>query len=402
MTNLSIDKLAIQRGSHQYAFDPSTPITFKLDAQVSAADDPSKTLVQQISAVKVATLQGDLRVASLTMPTPITITNLADSPQANGAIAVTGKLDSITPLLAAVQQSNPLPYGGDFALNEAIASKGDEVGLVGNITANQFTVYNIDAKGNKSNAAFTEPQVAIKNDLAVNPKTSDAKINTLSVAMPQSQAVGLQLTGAVHDYANQRTLDNVKLQLSYDLAKVWPILHPMLLTPGQPDQYKDLVIEGVEQKTFNVSGSYPATVSNHPAQWWESVRTVNADGGIAAKHFMYKGVTVDDFDLPVTVTNGLLKTPAATKDSTSQPVADAGAANTGDAKTGTARHAEKANASPAGDATATATATATAKAPDHRAGSRAICNDGILDLGDIAAPIWGRKILCSRLPRTTA
>lgn len=292
VTDTQISDLALKRGAKSYKF--AKPITLALAADLAAATTVDSLTVSQLS--------GDLGgVAMLSMPTKIAVTNLqSDKPSANGAIGLTGSLANVTPLLAVVQGGDELPYRGDFAIAQNIATKDNNVTLKGDITTKQFQV--LDAS-DRSKVVFSEPVVSISNDLVADLAQKNATINTLSVDMPESKAVGLKLTGAVKDWETKREIDSsnpIKLQLAYDLAKIWPIVHPMLVTPGQEDQFKDLKIAGKYEKQFNVSGSFPATSTpKDPA-----IKHLTAGGEFVLDLLNTSGADIQKLAIPIHLYDG--------------------------------------------------------------------------------------------------
>ncbi len=294
LTDLHASKLALRRGERQFAFPRD--VALKLAAMIGATTD--------IQTIQISQLDGDLGVSKLSMPQPIAITNLVGggTPNANGTIELGGSLKDVTPLLAVLGGGNELPYTGDFAIKQALTTQGDTIALVGDVTTKQFTV--LDST-DRSKTVFTEPEVAIKNNVTVDTKKQIATINALSVDMPQTQALGVKVTGGVEDWAVQRKVNNVKIDLTYDLPKLWPIVHPMLIKPGEEDQFKDMKIAGKYTKTFVVSGNYPASSADgKPLPWNESVRSLYAAGELAVDLLDTSGVTLEQLALPITMIKG--------------------------------------------------------------------------------------------------
>ncbi len=292
VTDTQISDLALKRGAKSYKF--AKPITLALAADLAAATT--------VDSLTISQLTGDLGgVAMLSMPTKIAITNLqSDKPSANGAIGLSGSLANVTPLLAVVQGGDELPYRGDFAIAQNIATKDNNVTLKGDITTKQFQV--LDAS-DRTKVVFSEPVVTINNDLVADLAQKNATINTLSVDMPESKAVGVKLTGAIKDWETKREIDPsnpIKLQLAYDLAKIWPIVHPMLVTPGQEDQFKDLKIAGKYEKQFNVTGSFPATSTpKDPA-----IKHLSAGGEFVIDALNTNGADIQKLTIPIHLYDG--------------------------------------------------------------------------------------------------
>ncbi len=296
LTDALVSKLALKRGDREYRFDRDNPISVKLNADVTGKDEPQ--------TIKVKSLQGDLRVASLSMPQPISISDLAGNPTASGAIAATGSLKEITPLLAVLNGTDEMPYSGEFAINQHITSDANNVILVGDVTTKQFQVFE---KPDRKNLLFSEQEVAIRNDLALDQKKQLATIKSLSIDMPASKAVAVNLTGGVQDWTTQRSLKNVKLDLTYDLAKLWPVIKPML-APETQEQLKDLKIAGQYTKQFVAAGSYPRVdrATGRELEWYESIRTIDAHGSLSVQLFDTSGLKVENLEIPINLDKGQL------------------------------------------------------------------------------------------------
>ncbi|HVT90891.1 MAG TPA: hypothetical protein VHD56_18700, partial [Tepidisphaeraceae bacterium] len=184
LTDATVKNLAIRRGKQSYAFDKSTPITLKLSSSIKGTD--------KVDSLQVKELTGDVRVATLSMPEPINITDLqAKQPNLQGSIALKGKIEDVTPILAVVQGADAMPYAGQYALSEKLSTVGNATKLAGSIDVNDFKVLG----ENKRDAQFTEPQIAIRNDLNLDLDQKKIAITTLTLDMPKSQAVKLSMTG---------------------------------------------------------------------------------------------------------------------------------------------------------------------------------------------------------------
>jgi hypothetical protein len=133
--------------------------------------------------------------------------------------------------------------------------------------------------------------------------------------MPQSQALAVKANAKVVDWVNARQIQGIdspaaKLALTYDLEKLWPIIKPML-SPDLQEQYKDLKLKGKYTKEFIVSGSVPAQPTNASRS---SLATLNLDGSLSLDLLdLPQGITLQDFELPFSMKNGVLKTAAASE-----------------------------------------------------------------------------------------
>ena len=303
LTDVSIPNLAVARGKQSYAF--AKPITFKLAAEVSASSTSSNTAEPvSIKSVKVTQLDGDLGVATLSMPTPISLSDLsAATPKADGAIAVDGKLDDVTPLLAVLQGGEALPYRGVFALKQKVATQGEQIALAGSVDVDNFVVSGVGPDGKRGDV-FAEKKIAVRNDLLVTPATETAKINILTVDMPASKALGLKMTGDVIGWNTTRKLNGVQADLTYDLAKVWLIAYPML-APESQKSMKDYKLAGAFTRTIKLSGAFPAVDAGGKALAFnDSIKSLSGDGILNVGLFDGSGLTVKDWEIPFVLDHG--------------------------------------------------------------------------------------------------
>ncbi len=288
--------VAFYRGPISYA---AKPISVNLLATVETGE--GKSVMEQIREVEIQQLNGDLGIATLSMPTPIVISQFASHPTANGSVKLVGNLTDLTQLLAALQGEKPeaLPYRGDYALTENIGSQQGILSLKGGLQIAKFQSFN------GSVITFSEDLFALSNDIALTPAGYDESvaINDLSASMQSSRALHLELkNGSVTKLLTDR---NLQLQptIDYDLAKLWPILQPMM-----GEKYKTLKITGQFKKQFNITGSYPAGLAST-----EAIKTVHADGDLAVATFDYDGLNLQNFFVPFTLENGKLVTVYANK-----------------------------------------------------------------------------------------
>jgi hypothetical protein len=305
--------IAFVRGTIAYQVKP-------INMQIAMSVEPGdgKTTTRPIQKIQVTQLAGDLGVAKLSMPTPILVTNFdAPTPTANGVVKLDGKLEDVTELLTALQGQKPdaMPYRGDLTATETIGSGPSGINLAGGANIAKFQVLRA---GNPNDVAFNEDQVVLANDISMASDYNAIAIKNLSAAMQSSGALNLSLAnGSIDDLSHARKL-NLAVNLQYDLAKLWPIVHPMLLTPGQEDQYKDLKIEGDFKKLITLHGNYPA---NLPMQ--QAIKTVLADGSLKVGLFDYNGLHVENMDVPVTLRDGKATTVYAAGFSADAPTGNA-------------------------------------------------------------------------------
>ncbi|HEV2296398.1 MAG TPA: hypothetical protein VGR35_21320 [Tepidisphaeraceae bacterium] len=298
-TNVNISEarirdLALTKGPGQ--FKSPRDIVITLAASLDATD-----AIRQVSVTK---LNGDLAVATAVLAEPLVISNLdRDSTTAKGALKVDGKIEEIARLLEAVAGEAPgttFPYAGQLAMTQRITSAGGPIQLTGKATATDFVVFQ---QGTQT-PVFTEKQLELTDNVTLHMDTKRAAIETFALNMVSSGALKANLTGGISQWETARRLDeNMRLELTYDLAKLWPIIRPLIA--DTPDDFKDLVIAGQAQRTFVLNGSYPAIDANgNELPFHESIKSLTASGGLAVQKFNYEGFDLTDLDLPLYLLSG--------------------------------------------------------------------------------------------------
>jgi hypothetical protein len=296
VNDLTTRNVAFTRGDIHYA---AKPVDVKLVASVQTGD--GEKLIDQIRQVQITQLTGNLGIATLSMPTPISISSLSSNPVANGKIQLVGNLTDLTELLAATKGEKPdaYPYRGDYTLTENIATQniaGQEstIALSGGIQIAKFQSYS------GSTVNFSEDLVNIANDVSLTSAGADESvaIKNFTAAMQSSGAANVSLANGSINHLNTSRDMQLQLNVNYDLAKLWPVIQPMM-----GEKYKTLKIAGQFQKQFNVTGSYPANVASTAA-----IKSLHADGDLAVSLFDYNGLNLQNFILPFTLDQGHLLT----------------------------------------------------------------------------------------------
>ena len=303
VTDARVSKLTLKRGQREYRFDREQPISLKLAADVNAAGD-------KIESINVSQLSGDLRVANLSAPKPITLTNLgAATPTANGAVKVEGELANLTPLLSVLQGADPLPYTGAFVMTQNVATQGEQLTLDGEVAATKFQV--LDA-ADRNKVVFTEDKLTVTNALTADQAKKVAQIRALTVDMASSGAVKLNVKGQVERWGDKTdggeilaVANGIVADMTYDLAKIWPIVKPFVATPEEP--MDDLVVEGKFTKQFRVDGPY------YDGEMHQALRDLQVGGEVSVARLDWSGIEVADFNFPVNLRRGVMKTEYAGK-----------------------------------------------------------------------------------------
>jgi hypothetical protein len=287
--DMRISNLALRRGPG--AFQAEQDMLINLAATMRGSEEASE--------IRVESLDANLGVARATLVTPFVMRTLpSGSNETSGTLKVDGQIDRISRLLEALQgqpAGEGFPYGGTLAMTQAITSSGDATTIKGDLRATDFVVYQA------GKPAFTEKQLQLKQDVRINSASESLSLDNLVLDMASSKALRLTLAGAIRQWQTTRVFDNVKADVSYDLAQLWPIIRPLIAEA--PEDYKDLVIAGTDNRTFILRGSYPAGKPFH-----EAIKSLEADGGFAVGQFSYLGINIDKLEIPVTLRKGVMET----------------------------------------------------------------------------------------------
>jgi hypothetical protein len=298
LPQIAASKVSLTRGNRRFAFDK--PIDIKLAADLGTKKVPttaSTQPVEQVDQLRVTQLTGDLGgVAMLAAPENVVLANLTgDKPSANGKITVNGSLEPLTRLLSVIQDADPMPYRGDYAIAQNVGTDAGKIALKGEANINQFVVP--DAKTGKP--AFTEERVVLSNDLLADTNTKTATINRVVLNMARSEALGLDVKGTVRDWENKRVFENLVVEMPYDLAKVWEIVRPMLDAETQKS-LADLKVAGQHKSVITVGGSYPAYGADGKTElpFNEAFKSVAATGDFTVGSFSYSGAEIKELVVP--------------------------------------------------------------------------------------------------------
>jgi hypothetical protein len=302
--------LAIKSGDRTTTWP--NDITAKLSAALQTR--PDATLVQ----ASVTSLQADSGIGTtvgLTDQKPIVVSNLGDPANmlVQGGIEIDGDIAQAARIAEVFGGANlnSYPYQGHFHFDEPFAKLASDprLHLRGGGSITKFVVMGQPGpNGAPATPLFSEDNISIKNPLDFDFKTFSVlidKANPIAVALNSTGAAGVSVSGTIDDILLKRQIadDNpVSLLLSYDLAKLWPIVKP-LLSPDQQKTYADLVISGKQSRQFKVSGSLPAD-----KPFAQAVAMLKADGYLTIDSVSTQGITVQNFDLPIDLTGGILRT----------------------------------------------------------------------------------------------
>jgi hypothetical protein len=324
-TTLDVSNLSFRRGDGFYEAK-DRKISLKLAAAVETPDEAadakggSAPAAASIKRVQLQELAGDVGVGRVKLAKPIVMSNLAAAiPTVDGGIQMSGALGDALRLLEAFQGAKAgtkYPYAGDYDLTQNVTTEGDTVRLAGSIKAMKFRAFDPARPGE---VTLSEDLLSVVNDLSADTKTNTATIRNLLVNMESTGALRLAISdGQLADWADQRKITKeLQAKLRVDWPKLWTIVRPML-DPETQESLKDMQLAGAMEKTFTVSGSFPATGTNKRGErvtlgTARALRSLSAYGGVAFDRVSVNGIDIRDLDLPVSLEGGVLYVQDASK-----------------------------------------------------------------------------------------
>lgn len=288
--DIRISKLALARGEKRYAFDRDTPISLALVAQADAAGEELKSL-------KVTQLNGDLRVATLSMPAPIGIELTDGKPSATGGVQLAGKLDDLNGLLAVL---DALPagttLGGNmlFAANATTSGETVTAKLDGRI--DQFQLRQPDQP------PLPPRQVVVDGQARLNSTSNVLSVDRFVLKLPENDTLTIDLSGgavALNDLLVK--LDGTTLKYTYDLEQIWPLVLP-LIDPESQKSLADTRIQGKLSRTIALQGSYNASKPFN-----EAIAGVSGEGAFDVELLDSQGMTINKLSIPFAMSRGVVK-----------------------------------------------------------------------------------------------
>jgi hypothetical protein len=316
-----VQKLVLTTDNQSYGW-PSD-INAKLSAEVDTLPDANNQmpLLAQLAQVSVKELSADLGIAKIGLAgdKPIVASGLGKvaTMLVQGGVSVDGDVEAGARLAEVFSgaQVNAYPYKGHYHFDESVAKDpaNSRLHVIGGGTITQFQAFTTPpaVKGQPApgpQLAFSEDKISIHNGFDVDFGTYSVIIdraNPISVALESTGALAVQITGTINDVPLKRQIaddDHVKIQANYDLAKLWSIVKPML-SPSQQQQLADLTVTGHQQRTFTISGSYPADKPFNQA-----VAMINVGGYVTVDSLSTSGIAIQNLDLPLYLTGGVMRT----------------------------------------------------------------------------------------------
>jgi len=150
----------------------------------------------------------------------------------------------------------------------------------------------------------------VNNEISLDQKAKVITINNLALNMQDSKALEVVVkNGKIDDYEHSRKFENLKMLLSYDAAKVWSIVKPML-SEEQQKNFSDMRLVGVvKDREFAITGSYPAeTKKDKKGQPISPLEYVTVRGSVFLSQFEYQGMLAEDIEEGLYFDKGILQT----------------------------------------------------------------------------------------------
>lgn len=286
IATLQAKNIGLRAGNASYRVPKDVDLKGQMTLDASTAG--GATPAAQIKQLSVTELAGSVGVADIAVSQPIVVTDLAGtSPVVKGAVQVTGRIQTVTGLLEVLQGAAPgtlYPYVGDFALEQKLATDQGMMSAAGTVRVNNLKL--LDARGNPS---FSEDRLEVANDLSYSAAGGgEVRLRNLAVNMASSNAVAVKATGVIRDLSNTCTFaEPLRVQLGYDLEKLFPLIVPML-APETQKSLAGAVVTGKYDREFVVSGSYPMTAAPEVA-----IKSLVVTGGVGVAGAKVPGYGLD-------------------------------------------------------------------------------------------------------------
>jgi hypothetical protein len=306
MQDLSGQKLELTRGKGRFG-PRDVMLNLALLLQPVAGADPNKPMSEQIQDVQITRLDGNLGIADVRLEEPIALKNLNSTMEAAGAIKASGDIEALADFLEVLGFVDPgtlSDYHGSYSLTQKISTKQETMSAAGQVNIADLKI------GNRNAPQFQERLLAVNNELAIDQKANVITINNLALNMQDSKALEVIIkNGKIEDYEKSRKFDDLKMSLSYDAAKVWAIVRPML-SVEQQKQFKDLRVAGVvKDREFSITGGFPKDPKKDRRGVAQSpLESTTVKGSLYLDQLEYQGMLAEDLEIPLYFNKGVLQT----------------------------------------------------------------------------------------------
>jgi len=288
-------------------------ITAQLSATVNSSDDARQLLSAAVNSLTVDSGVGT--TIGLINQKPVVADHLNDpaNMSVQGGVRIVGDIAPLARVAEAFAGAKPnsYPYQGHFDLSESLAKIASQprLQISGGGAITQFVVMSQPGPNGAAAAPlFSESNITLQNPLQFDFGTFSVVIdpaNPIAVALNSTGAAGVSVSGTINSVEAQCQIsdDNpVVIKLSYDLAKLWPIVKP-LLSPSTQQTLADLTITGQEQRQIKATGSFPLTMPFN-----EAIKKLSVRGYLTVGSLSTQGITLTGFDFPFVLRSGIVRT----------------------------------------------------------------------------------------------
>jgi hypothetical protein len=322
VSKFQVANLTVRRGSEIFNWPRDVSMQLAAAVQTQSGSSQGASILKQLATVTVKTFALDTGVSKITLAkdSPVVLRNLGDPSQAGIAagIVIDGDLEPLERLteVTAGLPANTYPFKGHNHAEEFLQKEAGEslVKVSGSWDITNFKVLGPAPAGAARPAGagtasdtvvFSENDIAIQNGCNIDLNTYSFAIDPakpVTITLKSSGALGLSIEGGVTDLLHQRQINGIAIQLDYDLAKLWPIVKP-LLPPSQQQTLADLVITGKHQRTLKLSGSLP---TDKPFN--QAITSLVAGGYFTVDSLSTHGISIGNLDLALYVKDGIART----------------------------------------------------------------------------------------------
>lgn len=273
-------------------------------AQLAMATAPDET--QGLKTLKLDQLDGKTDFAEVSLVQPVVV---SDWPALMAALA--GK-----PMPAGVQVGGELLVKADMAKVMALSGKAspDAYAMAGMVTARpkigrekQAIVASFDSQvesfrmSQGGRTVVEDPKLTLGGRVSVDPAAKVLDVSKLALTSGSGLA-DLTTSVRVSDLGTNNRLENGVLDLTPDLAKVWPIIRAMM-PPEKQAKVAGLQVSGKRTSHIVFGGSFP---TDRPYPEAIKLVTLNGDFAIEKADWTTYGINLSG-TIPFTLGNGIVR-----------------------------------------------------------------------------------------------
>ncbi|HWB53404.1 MAG TPA: hypothetical protein VG722_04400 [Tepidisphaeraceae bacterium] len=252
----------------------------------------SAAKIELVEPIKITNPDGPLPWATQNASAP----RESRSSVAQGEIRISGDLAKLEEWMNVWSGEAPRhQLAGQFVADQKFSTLGTRISTSGDAKLNGLRVI-VDPQ-----TTFDEKLIQFDDNVAFDAMSQTLNIRTCSISTQSSHALDASLSGMIENVATSRDFENVRLDLSYDLAKLVQMIEPMLSPSAQQtlNQYK---IAGMQKHTISITGNLPAEQT-----FEQSIKRVSVTGSLGLDKLEGNGLTIAHFSPEFTLRDGVIK-----------------------------------------------------------------------------------------------